>query len=181
MFSSVIVGACIVYVLYLIFMRLSYQKKDSERHTLYICTKCNDQKAKLSKEEVKSIEEMGSNSGNLLYKKVIGSFNQNCDWVRCSEVSGSSSSYCFSLAADRNKTLEIVPVKCLSTCDMANCIAFRAAPDKYCYQFGEQKGENISDIEDFAKMYVESDDGFSKSKTRPVSLRKTLLARIPPK
>ncbi|OMJ14705.1 hypothetical protein AYI69_g8480 [Smittium culicis] len=78
--------------------------------------------------------------------------------------------------------LQILPVKCLGTCSRGNVIAF-AAQNKFSYQFcdlNEVNNEHLEDILEFASMYTESEDGFSKTKTRPNHLRSNLLARIPP-
>ncbi|OLY82719.1 hypothetical protein AYI68_g3152 [Smittium mucronatum] len=79
-------------------------------------------------------------------------------------------------------SLQILPVKCLGTCSRGNVIAFRSV-NKFAYQFGdlnEVDNEHLEDILEFANMYMDSNDGFSKSKTRPYELRANLLSRIPP-
>ncbi|KAI9596116.1 hypothetical protein BDF19DRAFT_413148 [Syncephalis fuscata] len=78
--------------------------------------------------------------------------------------------------------LRIVPVDCLSNCDRGNCIAI-TAPGKYIYQFGdldERRPEVLDDIIRFTMNYMESADGFSKTKTRPTWMKSNVLARIPP-
>ncbi|RKP22328.1 hypothetical protein SYNPS1DRAFT_25973 [Syncephalis pseudoplumigaleata] len=78
--------------------------------------------------------------------------------------------------------LRIVPVDCLSNCDRGNCIAI-TAPGKYTYQFGdldERRPEVLDDIVRFTMNYMESADGFSKTKTRPTWMKSNVLARIPP-
>ncbi|KAI8053727.1 hypothetical protein BDF22DRAFT_434446 [Syncephalis plumigaleata] len=78
--------------------------------------------------------------------------------------------------------LRIIPVDCLSNCDRGNCIAI-TAPGKYTYQFGdldERRPEVLDDIMRFTTNYMESTDGFSKTKTRPTWMKSNVLARIPP-
>ncbi|PVU91859.1 hypothetical protein BB561_004175 [Smittium simulii] len=78
--------------------------------------------------------------------------------------------------------LKIVPVGCLGTCSNGNVIAFRGE-GKYGYQFGNLDETNPDDLEDilnFANHYVESSDGFSKVKTRPLKMKHNCFARIPP-
>ncbi|KAJ1920568.1 hypothetical protein H4219_001268 [Mycoemilia scoparia] len=78
--------------------------------------------------------------------------------------------------------LKIVPVECLSYCDYANVVAY-SAPNKFSYQVAQIKEDNPEEIEalmSFAEQYIESSDGFSKSKTRPNQLKGKVVARIPP-
>jgi predicted metal-binding protein len=82
----------------------------------------------------------------------------------------------------QQRQLRIVPVECLSNCDRGNCIAI-TAPGKYTYQFGdldERRPEVLDDIIRFTMNYMESTDGFSKTKTRPTWMKSNVLARIPP-
>jgi predicted metal-binding protein len=81
-----------------------------------------------------------------------------------------------------NHPIEIIPVSCLSNCDRGNCIAVTAS-GKFTYQFGdldERKPEVLDDIMRFVSQYTESEDGFSKTKTRPTWMKSNVLARIPP-
>ncbi|KAJ1963938.1 hypothetical protein GGI12_001736 [Dipsacomyces acuminosporus] len=78
--------------------------------------------------------------------------------------------------------LKIVPVNCLSMCHLANVVAV-SAPGKFGYQFGamrEDDSEDMQAILQFAEDYIESDEGFTKNKTRPPKLSRNILARIPP-
>ncbi|PVU92857.1 hypothetical protein BB559_003556 [Furculomyces boomerangus] len=78
--------------------------------------------------------------------------------------------------------IQIVPVDCLGTCSRGNVIAF-SSENKYSYQFGdinEVDEEDLSSILEFASTYMESEDGFTKTKTRPSKLKNNLLSRIPP-
>ncbi|PIA13877.1 hypothetical protein COEREDRAFT_89208 [Coemansia reversa NRRL 1564] len=78
--------------------------------------------------------------------------------------------------------LRIVPVNCLSMCHLGNVIAM-SAPGKFGYQFGamhEDDSEDMQAILQFAEDYIESQDGFTKNKTRPPRLSRNILARIPP-
>ncbi|KAJ2541152.1 hypothetical protein EV175_006169 [Coemansia sp. RSA 1933] len=78
--------------------------------------------------------------------------------------------------------LRIVPVNCLSMCHLGNVIAV-AGPGKFSYQFGamhENDSEDMQAILQFSEDYIESDEGFTKNKTRPPTLSRNILARIPP-
>ncbi|RKP08688.1 hypothetical protein THASP1DRAFT_23374 [Thamnocephalis sphaerospora] len=85
-------------------------------------------------------------------------------------------------SVQKTKQLRILPVACLSNCDRGNCIAVMA-PGKYTYQFGdldERRTEVLDDVMRFVNSYMESEDGFSKTKTRPAWMKSNVLARIPP-
>ncbi|KAJ2852403.1 hypothetical protein IWW36_000290 [Coemansia brasiliensis] len=78
--------------------------------------------------------------------------------------------------------LRIVPVNCLSMCHLGNVVAV-SAPGKFGYQFGamhENDSEDMQAILQFAEDYIESQEGFTKNKTRPPRLSRNILARIPP-
>ncbi|KAJ2092190.1 hypothetical protein IW138_001257 [Coemansia sp. RSA 986] len=78
--------------------------------------------------------------------------------------------------------LRIVPVNCLSMCHLGNVIAI-SGPGKFSYQFGamhENDSEDMQAILQFSEDYIESAEGFTKNKTRPPTLSRNILARIPP-
>ncbi|KAJ1905420.1 hypothetical protein LPJ81_001935 [Coemansia sp. IMI 209127] len=78
--------------------------------------------------------------------------------------------------------LRIVPVNCLSMCHLGNVIAV-SGPGKFSYQFGamhENDSEDMQAILQFSEDYIESAEGFTKNKTRPPTLSRNILARIPP-
>jgi len=57
------------------------------------------------------------------------------------------------------------------------------APGKYSYQFGdvdERDPKQLEAVLGFVEDWVQSEDGFTKSRTRPEGMRKNILARIPP-
>ncbi|KAJ2659300.1 hypothetical protein IW148_004313 [Coemansia sp. RSA 1199] len=67
-------------------------------------------------------------------------------------------------------------------CHLGNVIAV-SAPGKFGYQFGamhENDSEDMQAILQFAEDYIESQEGFTKNKTRPARLSRNILARIPP-
>lgn len=166
-------------VLITVVLYFAYCRKNKKKsHVLFVCTKCNKEKEKYSKQEIKDIEDAGLNSGCILYKNIVKSIaNDKATWkAREKEESEGKE---FSLESDENSCLQVKPVKCLSTCDQANCIAI-AGEGKYSYQFADMSLDSVSDIMEFTKSFVESEDGFSKSKTRPHHVKKTILARIPP-
>ena len=88
-------------------------------------------------------------------------------------------------AVDRSPLRERVTVRaaeCLSVCPRPCGIAL-SSPDSWSYLFGDQKAtvtETTSSIIDCLAVYLESPDGFMPRKTRPKSLRSSILGRVPP-
>ncbi|OMJ24296.1 hypothetical protein AYI70_g1690 [Smittium culicis] len=137
-----------------------------------------------------TIDGKNKRTGRILYENLSNLLKQQERINKLCTVSGikprnslspyvSSENPCSNSLDNR---LQILPVKCLGTCSRGNVIAF-GAQNKFSYQFcdlNEVDNEHLEDILEFASMYTESEDGFSKTKTRPNHLRSNLLARIPP-
>ncbi|RKP20000.1 hypothetical protein ROZALSC1DRAFT_28466, partial [Rozella allomycis CSF55] len=175
--------------------RVGRKKSKRKRNILYVCSKCNEgEKDKLAcvkrekipmcaNEDILDIEDLVEDkpcsTGEILYRRIVRNFVKSDEWkineVKMSPGDNSSGnidaelpSYIFNNESD----VELIPFRCLSMCDQANCIAIRH-PDKFAYQFGSLSCN---------KEGIESDvDGYTKGKTRPTGLRKTILSRIPAK
>ncbi len=73
-------------------------------------------------------------------------------------------------------------VACMSQCKRS-CIVAICADGRFSYMFGDldpEKKENIKDIIEFLSLYTATPEGFLSRKDRPLSLQKSILARIPP-
>jgi len=159
------------------------QPSTSYMHTLFVCTKCTRTEpdsrvctssatcrlSNTSTNHISDMEDLGLPSrpktGVMLYKRLLERHNK-----------AGSPTYAF---RDR---LHIVGTECLSKCDQSNVIAF-TAPKKYTYQFGDirhEDAEQMRDVLEFTRSWMESKDGFSKTMTRPKGLKRNVLARIPP-
>ena len=69
---------------------------------------------------------------------------------------------------------------CLSVCPRPCGIAL-SLPDSWTYIFGDQQpNETAQDILDCLSIYLSSTDGFMPRKSRPKSLRASILGRVPP-
>lgn len=141
-------------------------------HTLFVCNKC--QSPDFMPESC-DIEDL-PNSGCLMYKKLLQRTRQCPNWKEISVEEPEGSAF---RCGESGCILRIKPTRCLSACDYPNCIALRA-PGKYSYQFGSLGVDAVPDIMTFTNDYVRSTDGFSKTRSRPTKLRKTILSRIPP-
>ncbi|QND52296.1 DUF1636 domain-containing protein [Phyllobacterium sp. 628] len=74
---------------------------------------------------------------------------------------------------------EVRGIGCMAGCGHPCTVAFRA-PDKAQYLFGDIcPDKNFADLIDFALMYHQLDDGWSKASQRPNGLYNKTLARIP--
>ncbi|MBV8567462.1 MAG: DUF1636 domain-containing protein [Methylobacteriaceae bacterium] len=76
--------------------------------------------------------------------------------------------------------VQIIPVECLSVCRRPCTIAF-AAPGKWTYVYGDFFPEaSVDIIFAGAQLYAEAPDGVIPWRTRPLELRRGVVARIPP-
>lgn len=163
-----------------------------ERHVLFVCMRCTYRKSncenlgacKLENPEKRIIEqdmeELASSpkisesveapplkNGTVLYHRLV-------------QAHGSPSSP----TRKHRKVFEIRPTRCLSSCDSGNAIALQGPATKFGYQFAnlDHNRPNIAeDILEFVDFYVNSEDGYSKTKMRPPALKSTIVSRIPPK
>ena len=78
------------------------------------------------------------------------------------------------------RRINILSADCLSLCSRPCGIAL-SSPGSWSYLFGDQDAErSADDILDCAKTYIDADGGRMARAQRPVSLRSTILGRIPP-
>ncbi len=76
--------------------------------------------------------------------------------------------------------IEIKPAECLSLCPPPCAIALSSS-GAWCYLFGGQHPDKSArDIIDCLSLYLKTKDGFMSREQRPVSLRSSILGRIPP-
>ncbi|KAJ2800055.1 hypothetical protein H4R20_004202 [Coemansia guatemalensis] len=121
-------------------------------------------------------------TGRMLFENLRALHSQHehmKERIACGPTQQSGSRECPNAVKSR---LRIVPVNCLSMCHLGNVVAM-SAPGKFGYQFGamhEDDSEDMQAILQFAEDYIESQDGFTKNKTRPPRLSRNILARIPP-
>jgi predicted metal-binding protein len=72
------------------------------------------------------------------------------------------------------------PVECLSVCKRP-CTVALAAPGKWTYVVGDLNLiDHIEDVAVAAEKYAASTDGIVPWRERPISVRKGVVARIPP-
>jgi len=77
-------------------------------------------------------------------------------------------------------TLRLAESRCFSGCKRA-CTAAMTAEDKWSFVLCEiDPDRSGEDLVTFAKLYTAADDGMVPWRERPESLRKLVLARIPP-
>ena len=76
--------------------------------------------------------------------------------------------------------IRLVPVDCLSVCKRP-CTVGYAAPGKWTYVYGDMPDAGFADvILAGAKLYAAAPDGIIPWKQRPDTLKKSVVARIPP-
>ncbi|MEZ5776860.1 MAG: DUF1636 domain-containing protein [Paracoccaceae bacterium] len=76
--------------------------------------------------------------------------------------------------------VRIMPVECLSACDLGCNIAL-SAPGRWSYVYGYMDPEkDVPDILAGAAAYARAPDGLVPWRERPTIFRKQSLARIPP-
>ncbi|MDM7977551.1 MULTISPECIES: DUF1636 family protein [Thalassospira] len=75
---------------------------------------------------------------------------------------------------------EIRAVECLTNCKSGCSVALNGK-GKWGYVYGNIDPENmIADLQELATKYAETDDGIVPWRERPESLRRNVIARIPP-
>ncbi|AUG51371.1 DUF1636 family protein [Thalassospira marina] len=83
-------------------------------------------------------------------------------------------------STDGETHVEIVPVECLSNCK-SGCSLSLSAPGKWGYVYGNLTPEtHRDDILKLANAYAQSSDGIVPWRERPESVRRNVIARIPP-
>jgi len=80
------------------------------------------------------------------------------------------------------QTLNLQPMRCLGACSRSNSIAFSGI-GKFTYQFGDldqRDPATLDAIMEFAKIYLKTGDGYTKSRQRPEGMKDNILSRVPP-
>ncbi|MFQ3312676.1 MAG: putative metal-binding protein [Colwellia sp.] len=76
--------------------------------------------------------------------------------------------------------VEVKPTECLSLCPRPCAIAFSSA-GAWSYLFGDQHPEkSAGDIVECIALYLDTPEGIMPRKTRPKTLRGSILGRVPP-
>ncbi|KAI9297724.1 hypothetical protein K502DRAFT_323117 [Neoconidiobolus thromboides FSU 785] len=164
------------------------EKELKDRHVLFVCMRCTYKETncgslidcKLEHPENKIIDQdmeelvadkekegVKLKSGEILYHKLVKAHGKPNSPTR-----------------KFRKKFEIRPTRCLSVCEQGNAIALNGPDTKFAYQFAKLNQDNpkiVDDILDFSAYYIESEDGYSKNKTRPDTLKATITSRVPPK
>ena len=77
-------------------------------------------------------------------------------------------------------SVEVRAAECLSICPRPCGIAL-SMPGKWTYLFGDQQQkEAVRDVIECVSTYMQSSEGFMPRESRPTSLRKSILGRVPP-
>ncbi|RCK39897.1 hypothetical protein TH19_02315 [Thalassospira profundimaris] len=84
------------------------------------------------------------------------------------------------LCADQDLPFDLRPAECLNNCKSGCSIALNGA-GKWGYVYGNVDPDTmIDDLCDLAQRYAESEEGIVAWRERPESLRRNVIARIPP-
>ena len=76
--------------------------------------------------------------------------------------------------------IDILPADCLSLCSRPCGIAL-SSPGSWSYLFGDQDADRTAeDIVECVKTYIQTNDGDMPRGQRPLTLRSSILGRIPP-
>ena len=81
-------------------------------------------------------------------------------------------------AVQAGPDLQILPVKCLSSCDNG-CAAAISAPGKWTYLLGRLEPAMVPDLLSYAATYAQHPTGTVLPSKRPPSLAKIILGRMP--
>ncbi|MFD2180643.1 DUF1636 domain-containing protein [Rhodoplanes azumiensis] len=81
--------------------------------------------------------------------------------------------------SDGTAGLRIVPSECLSNCNRACTIAL-AGPGRWSYVHGDLTPDHADDVLHFADRWAASAKGLVAWRERPLIIRKSAVARIPP-
>ncbi|MHC8491124.1 DUF1636 family protein [Thalassospira sp. SM2505] len=84
------------------------------------------------------------------------------------------------LCAERDLPFDLRPAECLTNCKSGCSVALNGS-GKWGYVYGNVDPETmIDDLCDLATRYADSDDGIVAWRERPETLRRNVIARIPP-
>ena len=79
-----------------------------------------------------------------------------------------------------NRRVEVKPAGCLSICPRPCGIALSMS-GSWTYLFGDQQPDKAAkDVMECVRLYLKSVDGFIARDSRPESLRRSILGRVPP-
>ena len=77
--------------------------------------------------------------------------------------------------------VDVRPAECLSICPRPCGLAL-SQPGAWTYLFGDQQpNETVLDVVNCVSLYLDSPDGFMRRKQRPLSMRSSILGRVPPR
>jgi len=169
-----------------------------EESVLFVCTKCAKNKKQQSPED---IEDLVDPDGVRLWKQVISNLSSEQDAfalasehkehmirvhksekIDSGQIDPQYPIRCYRHVAS-GEALRVVPFRCLSLCDEACSIALSSSRgNRFSYQFAglDCDAQTAQDIVHFVSSGYVSQVGYSKNKSRPSSLRKSIRARIPP-
>jgi predicted metal-binding protein len=77
------------------------------------------------------------------------------------------------------ESIAVVPVECLSVCRRPVTVGF-AAPGKWTYVYGDFPAGSADEILAAAARYAAADEGLIPWRERPESLKRGVVARLPP-
>jgi predicted metal-binding protein len=84
------------------------------------------------------------------------------------------------LCAERDLPFDLRPVECLTNCTSGCSVALNGA-GKWGYVYGNvDPDQMIDDLAELAGKYAESEKGIVAWRERPETLRRNVIARIPP-
>ncbi|CAN5823572.1 hypothetical protein BH11PSE3_BH11PSE3_40100 [soil metagenome] len=76
--------------------------------------------------------------------------------------------------------LIVAPVECLSNCQRSCSVAV-SAPGKWTYVIGDlDPDQHAGDVLEFARLHAAHEQGLPAWRDRPVHIRKSTIARVPP-
>ena len=79
----------------------------------------------------------------------------------------------------RRESVEVVEWECLGACDRACAVALRA-PGKFTMVLGGVSTAEAAALRELTTLYARSPTGYVVRAERPTSLRRSLVANIPP-
>ena len=120
------------------------------RCTLYVCLSCRDSGTPREPKE--------NRQGFILYKNLLAALSES----------------------PLKHQVDIKPTKCLSICPRPCGIAL-ASSGSWTYLFGDQKpNDTVHEILECLSVYLNTNNGFMAREKRPISLRGSILGRVPP-
>ena len=81
--------------------------------------------------------------------------------------------------AKQDMPFDIRAVECLTNCK-SGCSVALSGPGKWGYVYGNLDPHMIDELCELGRLYAETNDGIVPWRERPESLRRNVIARIPP-